>query len=252
MKIIKIIIFLLLVLFTYSVLAAETTLKVGQSITESGHLITLFAVGTSNNIIVDVDGVKTIIAINDKKTVNGVQIEVIEATEIGADSTARLFISIIEADSSALIEKCGNDDCETGEDKSTCCKDCGCESGYSCIDEENKCVKNECTSDEQCYATPKDFCSLDKCKGTPKKCMHIPIIECVINDRCCPVNCYYPEDPDCPSTKLNPNPPKKNLTETNPAVEKMNKTQALNQTANEAYKESFLKKIINWILNIFK
>jgi hypothetical protein len=34
---------------------------------------------------------------------------------------------------------CGNKICETGETKENCCKDCGCPSGYNCI--ESKCVK---------------------------------------------------------------------------------------------------------------
>jgi hypothetical protein len=34
---------------------------------------------------------------------------------------------------------CGNRICETGETQENCCKDCGCPSGYNCI--ENKCVK---------------------------------------------------------------------------------------------------------------
>jgi hypothetical protein len=34
---------------------------------------------------------------------------------------------------------CGNRICELGETQENCCKDCGCPSGYSCI--ENKCTK---------------------------------------------------------------------------------------------------------------
>ena len=34
---------------------------------------------------------------------------------------------------------CGNKICEIGETQENCCKDCGCPSGYTCI--ENKCVK---------------------------------------------------------------------------------------------------------------
>jgi len=34
---------------------------------------------------------------------------------------------------------CGNRICENGENQENCCKDCGCPSGYKCI--ENKCVK---------------------------------------------------------------------------------------------------------------
>lgn len=34
---------------------------------------------------------------------------------------------------------CGNKICEIGETQENCCKDCGCPSGYNCI--ENKCIK---------------------------------------------------------------------------------------------------------------
>lgn len=41
----------------------------------------------------------------------------------------------------ALAQKpiCGNKVCEDGETQENCCKDCGCPSGFNCI--ENKCVK---------------------------------------------------------------------------------------------------------------
>jgi hypothetical protein len=43
------------------------------------------------------------------------------------------------ADPDCIKPICGNRICETEETQENCCKDCGCPSGYNCI--ENKCVK---------------------------------------------------------------------------------------------------------------
>src|SRR3989338_1659592 len=245
---IKIIILILLVLFSYSVLAEEITLTKGQSITSGGHTITLVNVGT-NNIIVSVDGVKNIVSLDQKKTINGVEILPVEIVYAGFDTdTAKMFISVEEE--LTFGGNCGNDICESSEDKSSCCADCGCESGYSCSN--NKCEKNECSSDEECYSTPKDYCVSDKCLGKPKKCSHTPITECIVNDKCCPTNCYYPDDPDCSSAKLNPNQ-KTIATTSNITKMQENKTEAnLSTPIKETKKESFFAKIINWFKGLFE
>jgi len=52
-----------------------------------------------------------------------------------------VFFKTPEKDPDCVKERsiCGNRICETGETQENCCKDCGCPSGYNCI--ENKCVK---------------------------------------------------------------------------------------------------------------
>ncbi len=244
----KILIILFLVLFSYSVLAEEVTLNKGQSVTSGGHTIILANVGT-NNIVVSVDGVKNIVTLDQKKTINGVEILPVEIVYAGFDTdSAKIFISVEEA--LTFGGNCGNDICEDSEDKSSCCTDCGCESGYSCSN--NKCEKNECATNEECYSTPKDYCISDKCTGKPKKCSHTSITECVINDKCCPVNCYYPGDPDCSSTKLNPNQ-KTIITSNNLTKQTEDKTETnLSIQTPEIKKESFFAKIINWFKGLFK
>ncbi|MDP3027309.1 MAG: hypothetical protein Q8N63_06370, partial [Nanoarchaeota archaeon] len=98
----------------------------------------------------------------------------------------------------------------------------------------------------ECYPTPKDYCSLDKCDSITQKCTHKPITDCVINDKCCPTACYYPDDPDCPTTKLNPNPTTKKETAT--ASEQGNETGSTPTGENIG----FFQKIINWFLGLFK
>lgn len=83
-------------------------------------------------------------------------------------------------------------------------------SGECCLDSNNNGIceqtndgkQAECLKDSECYGTPKDYCSLDKCDSITQKCTHKPITDCAINDKCCPSTCYYPADPDCPTTKI--------------------------------------------------
>lgn len=63
---------------------------------------------------------------------------------------------------------CGDYVCEELEER-ICCTDCGCESGYTCSN--NECVlADECTYDLDC--DDKNACTIDACSGSPKKCMN--------------------------------------------------------------------------------
>lgn len=244
MKLIKIII-IFLIIFSYSILAEET-LKHGDSTTVGGKTFTLVAVGETNNAIVSVDGVKNIVGLNQEKEINGVNVLLTSAIYMGEDSTASFILESIEekiAASKPKVVVCGDGICEEDEDKDNCCKDCGCKYGYGC--ENDKCVKAECMEDSECYATPKDYCSLDKCDPITKKCTHKPITDCVVNDKCCPTDCYYPDDPDCPTTKLNPNP-------TQTPLEQIQESETNETAQTETKKPSILSRIIIWIINIFK
>ena len=50
-----------------------------------------------------------------------------------------IFFKTREKDPDCIKTICGNRVCEFGETQNNCCKDCGCPSGFHCI--ENKCVK---------------------------------------------------------------------------------------------------------------
>ena len=248
MKIIKILI-LVIILFSNLVLAEET-LQQGDSTTVGGRTFILVAVGETNNAIVSVDGVKGIVNLNQKKEINGVNVLLTSAVYMGEESIAKFILESIsekEAASTPHVIVCGDNVCEGGEDKDNCCKDCGCKYGYGC--ENDKCVKAECMEDSTCYKIQKDYCVLDKCDSISKKCTHKPITDCVVNDKCCPTNCYYPNDSDCPTTKLDPNPTQTPLeSQTDEIGAESNETKIASQ---ESKRPSFFAKIIIWIVNLF-
>ena len=249
MKIIKILI-LVIILFSTLVLAEET-LKKGDSTTVGGKTFTLVRVGeTGSNAVVSVDGISDIVKLNQEKEVNGVNVLLTNAVYMGEDSIAKFILeSIGEAQAAAAphVVVCGDSVCEGNEDKDNCCKDCGCKYGYGC--ENNKCVKAECMEDKDCYPAQKDYCVLDKCDAISKKCTHKPITDCVVNDKCCPTSCYYPNDTDCPETKLDPNPTQTPLQSESNELTEINETKTGSQ---ESKKPSFFAKIIIWIVNLFR
>lgn len=242
MKKILIIIFILIL----AQLVSADTLNKGDSTSASGKTVILVGV-SPESVIVSVDGVKNIVSLNDEKEINGIMVAVTEITSFG-DGDGSAVLELSGADGIAAEEAkpiCGDGTCnDVTEDSKNCCKDCGCEYGFGCTN--NKCIKAECMKDSECYATPKDYCSSDKCDPIAKKCTHKLISECVVNDKCCPISCYYPEDPDCPTTKLNPNPaPKKETTTTD------NQGNEIGSTPT-GEKVGFFQKIINWFLGLFK
>ena len=242
---------LLILLLTIPLVLAEETLKQGDSTTIGGKTFTLVAVGETGNAVGSVDGISKIVELNEEEEINGVNVLLTSAVYMGEDSIAKFILeSIEEAQAAATphVVVCGDNVCEGSEDKDNCCKDCGCKYGYGC--ENNKCVKAECMEDKDCYSAQKDYCVLDKCDAISKKCTHKPIINCVVNDKCCPTNCYYPNDSDCPTIKLDPNPTQTPLeSQTDETNTEINETKTNPQ---ELKKPSFFAKIIIWIVNLFR
>lgn len=84
---------------------------------------------------------------------------------------------------------CGNNQCETGETKDNCCKDCGCENNMKCVD--NKCVSDSCGNGRcdtgENYGNCSDDCisglSDGYCDG--------------VKDGLCDPDCLKSEDVDC-------------------------------------------------------
>lgn len=92
---------------------------------------------------------------------------------------------------SGTPKKCSNakiTECRKGDD---CCPS-GCT--YS---RDSDCPKeDECETNSDCPDA--DLCTVDNCSGTPKKCSHSRITNCVNNDNCCPSGCSSKNDNDCP------------------------------------------------------
>ncbi|HII71441.1 TPA: hypothetical protein HA265_01670, partial [Candidatus Woesearchaeota archaeon] len=73
---------------------------------------------------------------------------------------------------------------------------CGCPADFIC--ENNICIgaeKDECSGNADC--DDDDVSTSDTCSGTPKKCEHAPITDCVSGDDYCPPGCTYVNDGDC-------------------------------------------------------
>lgn len=63
---------------------------------------------------------------------------------------------------------CGDNSCEPGEE--LCCADCGCEAGYTCLNE--VCIKHDqCSVSSDC--DDKNQCTIDRCGGFPKTCSNV-------------------------------------------------------------------------------
>lgn len=193
--------FLLLIALSPYVACETIMLKAGQSRTISGKNLTLLA-SYSEFITVNVDGVQrdinvflvqnaTEIRFNSLTVnVNGVNITVNDVFE--SQKMAELIIQV------GFV--CGDDVCSSAETSTICCKDCGCSSAYTCID--NQCIEsrlNQCSNASEC--NDNNPCTADLCQGIPRKCSNILVSVCIDNDECCPEKCYYENDSDCPRNK---------------------------------------------------
>jgi len=93
---------------------------------------------------------------------------------------------------------CGNGVCETGENITNCCVDCGCLPGQVC--ENNTCIGEpyECVSDDDC--DDGNPCTWDICyhaNTSNSFCGHPEKVICRDNDGCCPPGCNGNNDNDC-------------------------------------------------------
>lgn len=113
----------------------------------------------------------------------------------------------------SIIGKCvSNKDCEDGDE---CTIDecqlveCAhtiiayCKSGDGCCPircnytADNDCkMPDICTKNLECDDNNK--CTVDLCVREPNYCINLPINNCTSGDGCCPVNCDYKIDSDCP------------------------------------------------------
>lgn len=99
-------------------------------------------------------------------------------------------------------ESCTKDSCIEGkcfnEEKTECLHgdDCCPEGCDHTVD--NDCVEpDKCQTDIDCIDD--DHETRDFCSGTPKRCYHQIIIECIDDDNFCPIGCTSDTDNDCES-----------------------------------------------------
>ncbi|MCX6711603.1 MAG: hypothetical protein NT139_01010 [Candidatus Woesearchaeota archaeon] len=153
-------------------------LKIGDSSEFEGKIVKVIRI-SSGSAVFEVGGEKQAIKVYEEKQINGVKIYVdnIFYVEEPEDRFVEIYVSKL------FSTQCGNGNCETGEDKKNCCKDCGCASGYKCDDNYCRLINTgECSDNKDC--DDHNSTTLDLCTGTPKKCDHKIVTECKKNEDC--------------------------------------------------------------------
>ncbi len=240
--------FFLFFVLLYFVHAETFTFETGQVRDVSGYSVKLKNL-KSDKAVVSVGNESAIFIIGEKKVISDVAITLVGITYIGkGEGSATLDVRVLYL--------CGDKICDKGESKITCCKDCGCQPGFDCID--NQClahVDDECASDKDCDDS--DEKTLDLCtKGRPRKCSHFSSVICKQDidcddanpctlDICTNNDCFNKKIENCVSGKegetINVNI-EENKTEKNLVVEPILKSEE---------EVSFIKKILNFFKKLF-
>ncbi|MFH0936519.1 MAG: hypothetical protein V1815_02480 [Candidatus Woesearchaeota archaeon] len=243
MEIKKVIIYFVFLLFTISIIYASTNstnkLKSGESAEFEGKTIKVVRI-TSSNVVFDVGGEKQAIKAYEEKQIDGVKIFVNEIFFV--EEVEERFVNF---DVFELFDyECGNGKCETGEIEK-CCKDCGCSSGYKCVDNYCELINTgECSGNDDC--DDNNIATLDLCTGTPKKCIHTIVTECKNNqdcddknnctkDECVSNSCYNKKIDNCKQEV-------DEIKEENKSIENLENKDNLNEE-----KPSFFKSILTFI-----
>ncbi len=160
-----------------SEIATETfELLVNEPLTVNGKTITLEDDGI-NEAYVLVDGDRGTIYFNNFQYINGVSIHLLNIKEKNVHGNLSAFVNI------TTYGVCGDGICY---DRESCCTDCGCDIGETCID--NQCILN--TSQEylesllpsekviipEC-AINEDCATGEKCSGITQTCYKVGVQE---------------------------------------------------------------------------
>jgi len=159
-------------IFKFSGMAA---LYLGETIEYAGRTIVVERVN-ADSAIISVDEEQDIFKKGDKKLINGIEIQVLEIIYFPEPEDRRIEINL---DSTTI---CSDGVCDLGEDSENCCIDCGCQTDYTC--ENNECVyrpANKCEIDVDC--DDNNLITKDLCFGEPKTC-HYQTIQCDLNEDC--------------------------------------------------------------------
>ncbi len=77
------------------------------------------------------------------------------------------------------------------------------DSSFVYLDIRYNAVTSNCDEDKDC--NDNNYCTMDFCTGNPKRCdyasSHFLITDCMANDKCCPSNCTWKTDNDCPGVE---------------------------------------------------
>lgn len=153
------------------------SLHVGENSEVEGNIVEVANIGP-NFVKIKIGDEKTFIKSFGEKELKGVKIKVNKIFYV--DEVDGRFVEL-ELESSYV---CGNGVCDGTENKASCCKDCGCDSGSNCIDDRCKRPEDidECWQASDCDDGNSE--TVDLCMGIPKKCYNKIVIECEINLDC--------------------------------------------------------------------
>ncbi|MCD6414810.1 MAG: carboxypeptidase regulatory-like domain-containing protein [Candidatus Diapherotrites archaeon] len=102
---------------------------------------------------------------------------------------------------SCTIDECNDDGKCVNTQITSCIGGDGCCPGGCSYPGDSDC--NQCESDADCddgNSCTQNICSHNK-EDDAKRCVYMPIIECINDDGCCPETCFYNNDNDCSPNK---------------------------------------------------
>ena len=225
----------------------EIIVNFGETQDYNGHAIKLKGIRI-DKAVVSVDRESGIFEIGEEKVLSGVKVKLNDLFYAG-DREGNVKLSV------SALYICGDGQCNGQENKETCCRDCGCNTGYDC--EDNKClihVENECNDDSDCDDNNEN--TLDKCSGgRPKKCTHIGSSICeedsdcddsdsCTTDKCRNNDCFNDAIPNCVSGKEGD--------KINVNIGDEEKGDIVKEPSLKPKDDvSFLKRILNFFKNLF-
>jgi hypothetical protein len=216
-------------------ITSYTIYNVGDSFESGSKTITVKKISQSN-VVIDVDGVKNIIALGDKKIVNGVEIELLNLFYVDEIESRNVELSI---NATITITGCGDGDCKSDENSNNCCIDCGCPTDYTC--EEEGCSyspPNECKKHEECDDGDPE--TIDLCiKVIPRVCKHYSEKECESNEGC-------DDGEDCTNDEC-----KENICFNTDIEDCGDEEEIILEETGENEKIGFFSKLANFFKNLF-
>lgn len=244
----KIIFTFLTLILVNAVIAEQITLEVGESQETNGVTVKLKNL-KSDKAVISVNDDSKILEEGDLEQIGPVKVKLLELFYAGTS------VGSVNLEVTPLFE-CGDNICDGPETKSSCCQDCGCQSGYDCVD--NECVvhtDDECKTDSECDDENQD--TLDLCRGTPKKCDNLSTLICsedsdcndnnpCTQDSCTNNDCFNELMPNCESKE-------ENLQEDEEIQEDINVEQEENNEEQYQPEEKLspIKRILKLIIGFF-
>jgi len=243
-------VFLILTVLAQIVLANpdEITIVFGETQDYNGHVIKLKGIRI-DKAVVSVDGESGIFEIGEEMVLSGVKVKLNDIFYVG-EREGNVKISV------SALYVCGDGQCNGQENKETCCRDCGCNTGYDCV--ENKClvhVENACSNDADCNDNNEN--TLDKCTtGRPRICSHIRSSICekdsdcddsnsCTTDKCRNNDCFNEQIPNCVSAEQG------DKIEVNLEDGEKKGDIAKEPSLKPRGDVSFLKRVLNFFKNLF-